>query len=268
MSQRATFIVPGTRRPKAGYSAARSRRLASPVQSRLARHTIKVGCSVTVPVRPHVKSDGTHVRGHVRGAPNTPGTGGVVVAIGLAVAMSGISASTGTPILSPSGPRMTQNELAQTKKKYENNLGSATLRWERKGYKVKVVNRVKFDDDCSAHSYGQVHDFFLSSPCSLLTRTVFEIRDKRRNVILVAISWVDMPSAGTAEELIKLVDTDGTGNVTELSREKGRYRSVRFTGEFYESALDGSAVGNVQVQPVGPRPVDTILQEIATSALR
>lgn len=47
------------------------------------------------------------------------------------------------------------------------------------------------------------------------------------------------------------MDRPGTGNITELSKEQRRYRSVRFTGEHYASLLDGATVINAQAEPFG-----------------
>jgi hypothetical protein len=44
------------------------------------------------------------------------------------------------------------------------------------------------------------------------------------------------------------MDRDGTGNVTELSRERG---GQRFSGDYYRSAREDTTVVNVQAEPVG-----------------
>ena len=80
---------------------------------------------------------------------------------------------------------------------------------------------------------------------------VFELRGKYQNLVLVAVSRVNMHSTGDASELKTLVDTGGTGNVTELSRESGPYRSIRYTGEGYTCSLSGLTVQNTQVQTSG-----------------
>lgn len=69
--------------------------------------------------------------------------------------------------------------------------------------------------------------------------------------MLVAVAWVEMPTAEDARALHVLVDGDGTGNVTELNRERVRYRDVRFSGAAYESRRDGTVVVNAQAQPAG-----------------
>jgi hypothetical protein len=51
--------------------------------------------------------------------------------------------------------------------------------------------------------------------------------------------------------LKQLLDTRGTGNITELSREGGRYQYVRYSGPGYASDRDGSVVRSAQAEPVG-----------------
>lgn len=150
--------------------------------------------------------------------------------------------------------------------KVKNNLLSVEARWKRKGYQVNVRAEPAFD--CTAHSYGQVHNFFVSHNCELLLRATGEFRDKHRNVVLVAVSWVDMPTTGEAARLKKLVDAEGTGNVTELSREKGGYRNVRFVGLGYNSGISEQAVWNIQVQPVGWSPAAVLLNEIRDDVMK
>jgi hypothetical protein len=52
-----------------------------------------------------------------------------------------------------------------------------------------------------------------------------------------------------ARKFEDLVDRDGTGNITELSRETGRDQ-VRFTGDHYASIRGDTTVINTQAQPV------------------
>lgn len=54
-----------------------------------------------------------------------------------------------------------------------------------------------------------------------------------------------MPNEAQAAELKRLIDRHGTGNITEMNRERGgRYRDVRFTGEHYASDREGTTVIN------------------------
>jgi hypothetical protein len=100
-----------------------------------------------------------------------------------------------------------------------------------------------------------------------LYRALFEVRDRRGGLGLVAVAWVDMPDVAQAVEFKQLVDRSGTGNVTELSRERGRYRNVRFDGERYASRREDTTVVNAQVQPVGRGARAAELAEWARTAV-
>ena len=132
----------------------------------------------------------------------------------------------------------------------DRNSRSIVTRLERVGLRVR--SRIEASDgDCSTHSYGAVQRWFQEHPCEALFRGLFEVRDRRGGLVLVAIAWVDMPEVAQAIELKRLIDRHGTGNVTELSRERGRYRNVRFTGEHYASRMEDTTVVNAQAEPVG-----------------
>ena len=89
--------------------------------------------------------------------------------------------------------------------------------------------------------------FEVHHSCDALFRALYEVRGAGGARVLVAVAWVDLPDAGGAAALKSLVDCPGTGNVTELSKEQRRYRSVRFTGQHYTSMQDGATV-------INPRP--------------
>jgi len=132
------------------------------------------------------------------------------------------------------------------------------------GYKSTSF-AVESDSNCAAHSYGMVNSFFKAHPCKWLARGYLAVHQENIGVVLVAVSWVGMPSAILAEKYKRLVDKGGTGNITELSRNTGPYRAIRFNGKFYTSGIDGSAVWNVQVQPESSVP-STVLERILNSS--
>jgi hypothetical protein len=57
-----------------------------------------------------------------------------------------------------------------------------------------------------------------------------------------------MPDAQEAQQLQRLMDRFGTGNITELSRENG---GERFNRQYYRSAREDTTVINVQAEPIG-----------------
>jgi len=116
----------------------------------------------------------------------------------------------------------------------------------------------EFDSNCASHSYGKVQDFFRSNPCKWLARAYIVVREHNQGLALVAISWVDMPTLSLAMEYKHMVDAPGTGNITELSRESGPYRNVIFNGNDYLSGIIGTAVWNVQVQPIDSASADVL----------
>jgi hypothetical protein len=71
-----------------------------------------------------------------------------------------------------------------------------------------------------------------------------------------------------ARALQRLLDTHGTGNLLELSREQGRYRTLRSTGDFYASRRDGTVVSNAQAQPVARGASGLALTSIVTDLAR
>ncbi|WP_156067350.1 hypothetical protein [Pseudonocardia halophobica] len=135
------------------------------------------------------------------------------------------------------------------------------------GQGVRVTATVTDDSaDCVANSYGQIQDFFRGTPCAALHRAHFELRDQDGDAAVVAVSWVEMPDESSARALEQLLDSSGTGNVTELSRERGRYGTVRYTGDAYASRRDGHVVVNAQAEPVARGWSGPTLTSIATSA--
>lgn len=165
-------------------------------------------------------------------------TGGGAVAIGSAVSSGGASVSSGTSSGARSGTRVNSR-----------NSDTVEARIVRQG--VRVTGKITDDSaDCVGNSYGQVQDFFRANPCAALHRAFFELRDPKGDAAIVAVSWVEMPTQAGARALKQLMDTPGTGNVTELSRERGKYRTVRYTGDAYASRRDGTVVTNAQAEPV------------------
>jgi hypothetical protein len=192
--------------------------------------------------------------------------GGALLAVVLAVALGagGTASGAGTAVgaggttASASSARTTSQALRQD----ADRIRARLLRQAQ-----RVESRFDTTDDCVAHSYGKVQEFFREKPCVALHRAWFEVQDRRRGFVLVAVSWVEMPDTRSAREFHELVDTHGTGNVTELSREEGPHRRVRFTGRHYASRRDGVTVVNAQAEPIGRAAAAAELEEIASQAL-
>lgn len=122
-------------------------------------------------------------------------------------------------------------------------------------------------DDCAVNSYGRVQQYLDAHPCSRLHRAQFEIRDSTGDVALVPVAWVEMLTEAESVALKQLLDTGGTGDITELSCERGRYQAVRYTGDAYASQIAGRIVINAQAQSVLRGWSGLALTSIATNAV-
>ncbi|GGM80600.1 hypothetical protein GCM10012275_59060 [Longimycelium tulufanense] len=121
---------------------------------------------------------------------------------------------------------------------------------------------------CSGYSYGEVQRFFVTNPCQALTRSLFEVTNDSGRRMLVAVSWTQMPDPTRAGELKRLADRSGTGNVAELSREVPRYSSTKFTGNAYDSHIDGSTTVIAQAEPLAGNPDSALLRRTARAGLQ
>ncbi|MGH3570137.1 MAG: hypothetical protein ACRDRH_29850, partial [Pseudonocardia sp.] len=74
---------------------------------------------------------------------------------------------------------------------------AAKIRLARQGLRIDA----EITDDasnCAEHAYGQVRAFLQERPCTALHRAQFQLRDRKGDVILVAVSWVQMPDEAAA----------------------------------------------------------------------
>lgn len=200
-----------------------------------------------------------------RWIPRRGGTVLAAIALALGLASGTITTGTAGSTAGTSGTYRPQ-DTARTQKARDRNPTQLLSRLARQG--LRVEQRFTSDEgDCAAHSYGLVREFFQEYSCSALFRVLFEVRDGRV-VVLVAVAWVDMPDVRHARAFKDLVDRDGTGNITELSRERGPYQDVRFTGEHYASIREDSTVINAQAQPLLPsRAAADLAERLVHAAL-
>jgi hypothetical protein len=106
----------------------------------------------------------------------------------------------------------------------------------------QVKKHVDEQFQCAIHSYGQVRRFFVDHPCASLKRELIAVVDEGGNTFLVSVSWVEMPSSAQANRLRSLADTYGTGNVSPIASGALELGDVHYTGQFYDSRIDGELV--------------------------
>jgi hypothetical protein len=217
---------------------------------------LRIGANVGR-VRAHTRN-GRPVRSYTR---RNPGRKVVGVTVAATVAVGGIAA-TATIYSSSAGSAASSGVGSEGLSKIEVSAESGTdfkgtaAVLTAAGYSVSLD--ISLGSNCFDNSYGQVHNFFKTHPCKWLARAYLAVGGDGDGVILVAISWVDMRSVSLAQKYKRLVDRSGTGNVTELSRDSGPYKNVRFSGDFYISGIGGTSVWNAQAQPVVPTPTAVI----------
>ncbi len=124
------------------------------------------------------------------------------------------------------------------------------------------------DVDCGANSYGQVSEYFVTTPCAGLTRAIFRTTIDGATV-LVSVSIVEMPDDAQAAELRTLVDSTGTGNVSDLLRSGIQIEGApaELLADSYASQLDGSAVRVVEAAWQAEVGSDADLEAVADAAL-
>lgn len=172
---------------------------------------------------------------------------GILLALGAAGVGGGISASTGAAADAASIARSAK--VPKSSRAAERRITPTDLahKLQRVARSAKVTGS-DAGTDCAAHAYGEVRDWLREHPCVGYARSMAEMSLPGGATVLVAVAAVEMPDAGQARRLRALMDRGGTGDVTELSQEKGRFTRVRYDGAAYRSRLDGAVVVNAQAQ--------------------
>lgn len=169
---------------------------------------------------------------------------GVVAAVGVFVAVMAVGGGGLGGATSVGGADSAVEQSVQariTSSKNAARKGQYDEAWRRMGLKA-IRREVKQDLECALHSFGQVQQFFLRTPCRSLQRMLLPLGDGHGNTIVLSIAWVRMFNASSAERLKQLADTYGTGNVSPIGREILEQRGIRFAGQHYASHRTGSLV--------------------------
>jgi hypothetical protein len=124
--------------------------------------------------------------------------------------------------------------------------------------------------NCTAHSYGQAQIFFARTPCASVHRSLLSTERNGRSVV-VATSTVTFASQTQAADYLRLVTSDGTGNIKDLLREGVRYPGSpsKLPTTAFASRQDGLRVLVAEAGFVGGRSDfrDPTLQAAARAAV-
>lgn len=125
--------------------------------------------------------------------------------------------------------------------------------------------------DCAAHAYGQVQSWFAQHPCVSVERLLASTNQRGRAVV-IASNVVTLRSAAEAQAYLTLVNTDGTGNISDLLREGASYAGgpSKLPDAAFASRLDGNKVYVAEAGYVGgiSDASDPTLREIAAEGIR
>jgi hypothetical protein len=134
---------------------------------------------------------------------------------------------------------------------------------------TELPNAVR-DSDCEEHSYNKVQKFFKDHKCVGLTRQLYTA-DISGHKVYTSVSVVQMANATDAQALKSLTEQDGTGNVTDVLKDKGlKVGSLRLLANGgFDAKVSGPTVVIVESDFDGSKPSDGgLLDGVSTDALR
>lgn len=138
-------------------------------------------------------------------------------------------------------------------------------------YQFTLVAGPARSNECATKSYGKTHDFFQDNECQSLVRALYTTESGGAKA-LVSVVLVGMPDSTKAKALKTLTEQDGTGNVTDLVKDKtfagSGAPSVSGTNAAYASKVDGTNTTIVLADFYAKHTDTTLLKKIADDALR
>ncbi|GGN22945.1 hypothetical protein GCM10011609_75420 [Lentzea pudingi] len=143
--------------------------------------------------------------------------------------------------------------------------GDADGAWRRVNMRT-LKRSAKSVSECVSHSFGQVRDHFVRSPCRSLDRTLFAVGDDQGNVAVVSVAWVGFRSRRDAGEFRRLIDVHGTGDISPLATPLLGLADVRFTGLHYQSRTEGTTIVIAETESASGQVSGETLDAIADMA--
>ncbi|GHG21502.1 MULTISPECIES: hypothetical protein [Amycolatopsis] len=189
----------------------------------------------------------------------------------LAAAVVGAAAAGGTALGTGGGAASLESGGGSTLKARNSSKESARKGRHEDAMKrlgLKTIKKVvKRELKCAPYAFGQVQQFFVHHPCKALSRMLLAVGDGRGNTVVVTIAWVRMPKTAEARDLRELADRDGTGNIYAVPDALLKRAGVRFTGDHYESRLDGPRLVIAEATSGGGHPDPAVLEDAADVAV-
>jgi hypothetical protein len=158
-----------------------------------------------------------------------------------------------------------QNLKGKTSSKEAARKGQSDEAWKRLGLKA-AKKFIKRELTCGPYSFGQVRQFFLRNPCNSLDRMLLAIGDTKGNIVVVSVVWVRMPRTDDANRLKRLIDIDGSGDISPLAGAVLKLEGVHFAGDHYKSRQAGPLVVIAEATSGGGQPADSVMDDVADVA--
>lgn len=179
------------------------------------------------------------------------GLGGITAVSGSAGGSTAISAAETVVV------RNIQSHLGKAKRTARQ--GNSQRAWQQLRMR-KGPERHENAVECVTFTFGQVQEFFLTTPCQSLERWQYPITDEAGSTMLVAVSKVTMRQASQARQFRRLIDEHGTGDIQPIAP------IVPFTGHHYDSKPAGRSVIVAETEPLTGNPSEAVLQATAEAA--
>jgi hypothetical protein len=215
-------------------------------------------------VRGHFRN-GRWVRPHRRRNPGRR-SGGSTIAITASITVTVSAASfAGINLLKskPSTPKQSRSPASSLSIEAHAGFKRAEAALKARHFQARLTT-TKPDDDCAVQSYGQVRSYFQSNPCKRMARAYIQVGEVGQHLVLVAVSWVAMPTTTSAKDLKRLIDI-GAGDIIELSRETTLFKYITYEGSIHVSGIRETSVWNVKAMPMFSATRDDVNRVIAAS---
>ncbi|QFZ19937.1 hypothetical protein [Saccharothrix syringae] len=120
--------------------------------------------------------------------------------------------------------------------------------------------------ECTAGSFGEVHEFLRRTGCASMDRALFAVGDGTGNTAVVAVAWVEFASRGDARRFQDLVDASGTGDVEPLGTEALDLGEVSFSGANHGSERHRGTVTVAEAELASGHLTPEVLDALAEVA--
>lgn len=131
------------------------------------------------------------------------------------------------------------------------------------------------DTDCTSVSYGSANEWFATHPCDRVVRALYTtgktFKSSNKDVrALVSVIVVTMPTAEEAQEVKDILDSNGTGNISDMVRDGTvEIRDAPDVADgTYDSTLSGRRVTIVEAAFFDNYRHTELLADITAEALR